>query len=197
MKIWLIFEKKYSVGDIGTGRIENANWLKGHGIVLWNQFLIWFRLSACHHFCDKAVLRSPPLLVWKLRRGQKFWIFIQDYTADRWPVCVCVFSPGELYDEDILESKISHRAKPKWRETTLWYEKIPRKTLHFKITVVFCQNYLQKWHIKIINQIWHNSNGIFHRSYFTGQKYPTKRLDKMAGCDWLTTPHPVGSNGEI
>lgn len=89
VKIWLIFEKKYSVGDIGTGRIENANWLKGHEIVLWNQFLIWFRLSACHHFCDKAVLRSPPLLVWKLRRGQKFWIFIQDYTADRWPVCVC------------------------------------------------------------------------------------------------------------
>ena len=82
------FWKKLA-NDIGTGRIQNANWLKGHGILLWNQFLIWFRLSACHHFCDKAVLRSPPLLVWKLRRGQKFWIFIQDYTADRWPVCVC------------------------------------------------------------------------------------------------------------
>ena len=125
-KIWLVI----------SVMIENANWLKGHGIVLWNQFLIWFRLSACHHFCDKAVLRSP-LLVWKLRRGQKFWIFIQDYTADRWPVCVCVQPRWAIYDEDILESKISHRAKPKWRGTTLWYEKIPRKTLHFKITVLF------------------------------------------------------------
>ena len=148
-KIWLVI----------SVMIENANWLKGHGIVLWNQFLIWFRLSACHHFCDKAVLRSPPLLVWKLRRGQKFWIFIQDYTADRWPVCVCVFSPGELYDEDILESKISHRAKPKWRGTTLWYEKIPRKTLHFKITVLFL-----------------NKNDITKMESFTGHILPVRNI---------------------
>ena len=150
-----------------TGRIENANWLKGHGIVLWNHFLIWFRLSACHHFCDKAV--SPPhFLVWKLRRGQKFWIFIQDYTADRWPVCVCVQPRWAIYDEDILETKISHRAKPKWRGTTLWYEKIPRKTLHFKITVIFeskmtCQKELIK-------------NDITQMEFFTGHILPVRNI---------------------
>ena len=113
-------------------------------------------------------------------------------------VCVCVQPRWAIYDEDILETKISHRAKPKWRGTTLWYEKIPRKTLHFKITVIFVSKMAYKNDMsKIIDQKWHNSNGIFHRSYFTGQKDPTERLDKMAGCDWLATPHPVGSNGEI
>ena len=43
-------------------------------------------------------------------------------------------------------------------------------------------------------------NDITQMESFTGHILPvspTERLDKMAGCDWLATPNPVGSNGEI